>query len=144
MTVAKSPGGVVPAEVAPEVPLLPNPDRPSARERVRAFTLAELRNARFEQQTRHYQDEHDARQRVLGNLSRLLSGWLAFVAALVLLQGFLSETTAVRFRLAERELIAVLGVTTVNVIGVFLVAARYVFPARPRWGDPPHPARRSA
>ena len=38
---------------------------------------------------------------------------------------------------------AILGVTTVNVIGVFLVAARCVFPAKPRWGDSPRPARRT-
>lgn len=58
----------------------------------------------------------------------LVSAWLAGVFFLLLLQGFLSSSGV--FDLADAVLLAVVGGTTLNVIGIFLVVARYLFPKR--------------
>ncbi len=53
--------------------------------------------------------------------------WLILVIGIVLLQGF-SEGHYHLFRLSEGVLIALLGTTTVNVVGLFYVVAKYLFP----------------
>lgn len=55
--------------------------------------------------------------------------WLSLVLAILLLQGF-SEGRYHFFRLSEGVLIALLGTTTVNVVGLFYVVAKYLFPQK--------------
>lgn len=52
--------------------------------------------------------------------------WLGSVIAILLLQGF-SSGTAHFFSLGNDVLIALLGTTTINVIGLFYVVAKYLF-----------------
>jgi hypothetical protein len=58
----------------------------------------------------------------------LLVGWLSGVFTLLMLQGVLSPWRW--FNLDKAVLIAAIGGTTVNVIGIFIVVARYLFPRR--------------
>lgn len=56
--------------------------------------------------------------------------WLAAVIVVILMQGF-SEGWHHFFRLSDPVLIALLGTTTVNVVGLFYVVAKYLFPEKP-------------
>lgn len=75
--------------------------------------------------------KQDIRQRrtFAPKLYTLTCVWLVLVIAIVLLQGF-SEGRFHVFRLAEGVLIALLGTTTVNVVGLFYVVAKYLFPEK--------------
>lgn len=55
--------------------------------------------------------------------------WLGSVTLILLLQG-LSEGRLHFFRLSDSVLIALLGTTTVNVVGLFYVVAKYLFPEK--------------
>lgn len=50
-------------------------------------------------------------------------GWLVFVGLMVLAKGICEG-----FRLSEKEVIALLGTTTINIIGLFAVILKYLFP----------------
>ncbi len=110
-----------------------------AQEDDKAYTLPQLRNRKLEQQIRHIEAEHGARLRLLRSLARLVHGWLVFLASLLTLHGFLGTSEWLPFKISDQVMLAVLGVTTVNVLGVFLVAANYLFPKEPRWMDQVHP-----
>lgn len=56
----------------------------------------------------------------------LSCAWLMLVAALLLLQGF----GCWRFHLADAVILAAIGATTVNVLGILYVVANYLFPKR--------------
>lgn len=61
---------------------------------------------------------------------RLIRGWFEFVAVILIAH------TALRVcgytDLSDGVLIALLGTTTVTVIGLFAVVVRYLFPSEPR------------
>jgi hypothetical protein len=59
----------------------------------------------------------------------LVVGWLVGGFALLVAQGALSPWHW--FNLDNTVLMAAIGGTTVNVIGIFIVVARYLFPRRP-------------
>jgi hypothetical protein len=60
--------------------------------------------------------------------------WLGAVAAILLLQGFSAGTTHF-FSLGNEVLIAILGTTTINVIGLLYVVAKYLF-SNPTQNEP--------
>lgn len=55
--------------------------------------------------------------------------WLGAVIVFLLMQGF-SEGRFHFFRLSDNVLIALLGTTTVNVVGLFYAVAKYLFPEK--------------
>ena len=67
------------------------------------------------------------RKKYAGRIFTLLSSWLLGIFAILLLQGFGSN---IRFALPDSVLLAAIGGTTINVIGIFIVVARYLFPRR--------------
>ena len=58
----------------------------------------------------------------------LMCFWLAGMFALLLLQGSLSRPQL--FNLSESVLLAVIGGTTLNVLGIFIIVVNYLFPKR--------------
>jgi hypothetical protein len=57
--------------------------------------------------------------------------WLAAITVLLVLQGFGSFWFGLMpFKLSESVLLAVIGSTTVNVLGILYVVANYLFPKR--------------
>jgi hypothetical protein len=57
--------------------------------------------------------------------------WLAIIAGIVLLDGFGSFWFGkFPFRLSERVVLAMIGSTTVNVLGILYVVANYLFPKK--------------
>jgi hypothetical protein len=55
--------------------------------------------------------------------------WLAAITILLVLQGF-GSLWPIPFKLADNVLLAVIGSTTVNVLGILYVVANYLFPKR--------------
>lgn len=70
---------------------------------------------------------------------KLVCTWITGVFFVLILQGFLSQTVEfsvdgstfhLSFKLPDSVLLAIVGGTTVSVIGIFLVVANYLFPKR--------------
>ena len=61
-------------------------------------------------------------------LFRLTKCWLIFVAVLIFTVAVEVEFIPIKFSLSDKVLITVLTTTTVNVIGLFVYVARYLFP----------------
>lgn len=70
------------------------------------------------------------RRRYAGRVFWLVVFWLAGIFVLLLLEGFFAKSGY--FHLGSSVLIAAIGGTTVNVIGIFIVVARYLFPPASR------------
>lgn len=82
-----------------------------------AYDLAQLKfNERY--------DLHELRRTYTPYLFYMTVGWLGFVAALVTLNAFGLAN------LSDAVLVALITTTTANVIGMFLVAARWLFPSK--------------
>ena len=56
--------------------------------------------------------------------------WLCSVVVIILMQAFSEGNSRHFFRLSDSVLIALLGTTTVNVIGLFYAVAKYLFPEK--------------
>lgn len=105
---------------------VPGPDEPDAQTREEGRDLAtQERRARL---TGIVQDIEE-RQRYAGRIFWLVVAWLSGIFALLLLQGFFGPNHW--FNLDDAVLIAAIGGTTINVIGIFIVVARYLFPRTP-------------
>ncbi len=74
-----------------------------------------------------FKQDVDQRKRYTPRLYALACIWLGAVLAILLLQGFASGTTHF-FLLSNEVLLALMGATTINVLGLFYVVAKYLFP----------------
>ncbi len=70
-------------------------------------------------------DLHDTRKEYAGKLFWLIVGWLSVVVVFVALAGF----HVGGFSLSDSVLIAFITSTTVSVLGLFIVAAKWLFPS---------------
>jgi hypothetical protein len=68
------------------------------------------------------------RKKYAGRIFCLISLWLVGIFLLLILQGFGSNNHW--FALSESIVISAIGGTTINVIGIFIVVAKYLFPKR--------------
>lgn len=73
-----------------------------------------------------FQEDIAARKQYAKNIFVLTCLWVGGIYALLLLQGFAFRG----FRLADSVMLAAIGSTTANIIGVFLIVTRYFFPKR--------------
>lgn len=78
------------------------------------------------QQVRESVDTHRLRLGYAKSLFRLVCAWLACVVLAVGLVGF----KAWGFSLSDPILIAFITTTTINVVGLFIVVAKWLFPAK--------------
>src|SRR5215469_4109853 len=58
----------------------------------------------------------------------LIVGWLFLVFVVLFLQGFSATICSHAFRLSDTVLLALIGGTTLNVLGIFVIVVRYLFP----------------
>jgi hypothetical protein len=68
------------------------------------------------------------RKKYAGRIFWLISIWLIGIFMILMLQGLGSNGHW--FALSEAIVVAAIGGTTINVIGIFLVVAKYLFPKR--------------
>ena len=89
----------------------------------------ELENERLRDENEQLKDVHELRKEYIPKLFWLTVGWLAFVVVIV---WHVAEDRD--FYLSDNILIALITSTTVNVIGIFVIAARWLFPHRSKTG----------
>ena len=106
--------------VSDEAPSGDEPDSITKKE-IEALTLAEKRV-----RIRGVVQDISERKIYAKRVFVLVAVWLAGISIILLAQGFLSPWGL--FNLSENVLLAVIGGTTVNVVGIFLIVARYLFP----------------
>ncbi len=85
----------------------------------------ELQNQRLKDQNLRLTELHDTRKQYVGRLFWLITAWLAGVIALVTLTATLKNI----FTLADSVLIAFITSTTVSVIALFVIVAKWLFPS---------------
>lgn len=85
----------------------------------------ELQNQRLKDESGRLTELHDTRKQYVGRLFWLITWWLAVVVALVALSATLKDF----FTLADSVLIAFITSTTVSVIALFVIVAKWLFPS---------------
>ncbi len=85
----------------------------------------ELQNQRLKDESGRLRELHDTRKQYVGRLFWLITAWLAVVIALVALSATLKNI----FTLADSVLIAFITSTTVSVIALFVIVAKWLFPS---------------
>ena len=85
----------------------------------------ELQNQRLKDENLRLTELHDTRKQYVGRLFWLITAWLGVVIALVALTATLKNT----FTLADSVLIAFITSTTVSVIALFVIVAKWLFPS---------------
>ena len=85
-----------------------------------------LEHAAKREHIKGLQQDNQQRKLYANRVFGLLCGWVGGLFAVILLQGFATNM----FRLSDNVLLALIGGTTVNIIGIFLVVVRYLFPKR--------------
>ncbi len=58
----------------------------------------------------------------------LIVVWLVVVLVILLFEGFHATVRAHNFQLSDNVLLALIGSTTANVLGVFIIVVHYLFP----------------
>jgi|SRR5882724_1509803 len=104
----------------------------------------DLELAKKEAELEGLKQDIKAREKYARHIFRLILGWLIAMFLLLLLQGFLSDRqivlffglghsqwhTNIHFRLSDAVLLATIGGTTANVLGLFIFVVQYLFPRR--------------
>ncbi|MDQ6786116.1 MAG: DUF3112 domain-containing protein [Acidobacteriota bacterium] len=85
----------------------------------------ELQNQRLKDENLRLTELHDTRKQYVGRLFWLITAWLAIVIALVILTATLKDV----FSLDTSVLIAFITSTTVSVIALFVIVAKWLFPS---------------
>jgi hypothetical protein len=85
----------------------------------------ELQNQRLNDENLRLTELHDTRKQYVGRLFWLITAWLAIVIALVILTATLKDI----FSLDTSVLIAFITSTTVSVIALFVIVAKWLFPS---------------
>ncbi len=98
----------------------------------------DLAHRRSEENLKDYKETNTLRQKYAKNIYRLTYIWLIFIGIIVLLTGigdlqfeikkFDLVFNLVEFKLSDNVLIAFITTTTINVIGIIYIVARWLFP----------------
>lgn len=81
---------------------------------------------RKEAELQSYRQDIIERKTYASRIFRLVVGWLALLFILLFIQGALSPHGY--FNLSDKVILALIGGTTVNVLGLFIIVANYLFP----------------
>lgn len=78
-----------------------------------------------------YNQDADERKKYTGKIFKLEVGWLTAVGLLVAMSGLKLDITLpilrVSWGISDAVVIALIGGTTANVLGLFIIVARYLF-----------------
>jgi hypothetical protein len=93
----------------------------------------DLGKVRFSAQTTGLTQDISERKRYAQYFFRLSCAWLVAITVIMMLQGFGSLWFwKVPFKLSDSIVLAMIGSTTVNVLGILYIVAKYLFPNRGR------------
>jgi hypothetical protein len=90
-----------------------------------------LENTRLQNKLTEAEDLHHIRKRYTGRLFWLIVGWLFAVLFFVVCSGF----RVFGFSLSDAVIISFITSTTVSVLGLFLVPAKWLYPSDKREND---------
>ena len=93
--------------------------------RAREETLRRLKH-----ENKQLKQDRRERRRYARQFFYLACSWVLFLATLLVFQGFQAYSSISPFLLSDNVLIAVMGSTTVNVLGILYVVATYLFPKK--------------
>ena len=79
----------------------------------------------LEHELKELRDNHSLRLSYTGHIFKLVVAWLTCVVMCVVLAGF----RLWGFQLSEKILIAFITSTTINVVGLFVLVAKWMYPA---------------
>lgn len=102
----------------------PDPEAAEERHRHKAW-----QNKAYELENLQLEQDLGERKKFAGRVYWMMVGWIASVLAIVVAQGL----TLCGFHLDTTVLIALISGTTVNVLGIFVIVARYLFPQGPKF-----------
>lgn len=72
--------------------------------------------------------DQEMRKQYANRIYKLIAWWLGMVMVLLISQGIFSHSGY--FKLSETILLAVIGGTTLNVLGLFVIVINYLFPKK--------------
>jgi len=84
-----------------------------------------LQNDRLEDENKRLRELHNTRKEYVGKLYWLIVMWLVIVVSFVALTATLKDF----FTLSDNVLIAFITSTTISVIGLFIIVAKWLFPS---------------
>lgn len=123
---------------------LGNNEEPARKEESSYYT-ERINNAeadKAEEQVRNLQQDREERQKYAKNLFHVICAWLIGIYSILLFNGFNDSTVHFKtddiplikrvvilpkFQLSDTVLLALIGGTTVNVLGLFVIVANYLF-----------------
>lgn len=89
-----------------------------------SLDLKEHQIKSLQQELQEAQDTHKTRLKYVSRIFWLVCGWLVCVAFAVFFAGWSFKA----FNLSDQVLIAFITSTTINVVGLFVVVAKWLFP----------------
>ncbi len=99
------------------------PETPDAKS---GLEESEIQRSQKRAELESYQQDTKERKKYAARIFSLTCLWVVGIYALLLLQGFQYRG----FRLADSLVLAAIGSTTANIVGVFLIVTRYFFPKK--------------
>ena len=96
-----------------------------------SLSLDKHKSDLLKQELKEAQDTHKLRLGYTGKIFWLVVAWLVCVLAAVLMSGF----SVGGFSLSDKVIITFITSTTINVVGLFLVVAKWMFPSSRRDKD---------
>lgn len=83
------------------------------------------KSQQLEQELKELKDNHKLRHKYASRIFWLVAVWLAFVLVAVFMAGF----DFLSFSLSKEVLITFISSTTINVVGLYVVVAKWLFPS---------------
>ena len=91
--------------------------------------LSKEETRRYEVETHGIEQEQEERKKYAHRVFVLCCCWVSAIYVMLMFAGF-GSYVHFKFHLSETILLAAIGSTTANIIGVFLIVVRYIFPDR--------------
>ena len=103
-------------------------EEPPSDEEPRAFAIEkrDIEEDRRQEMLKGLVQDREQRKTYSTRLFSLICVWIGLILLIVFLHG----CEDVPFRLTQMELVTLIGSTTINVLGLFAIVARYLFPKR--------------
>jgi hypothetical protein len=89
-------------------------------------TLEQLDILKRREEVRSHVQDREERKEHAHNIFVLTCSWVCAIYLLLLFQGFQYSG----FRLSDSVMLAAIGSTTANIVGVFIIVVRYIFPKK--------------
>lgn len=103
------------------------PEKPDLKTRLEevSYELSQAKTQLAKAKVRSLEQDIEERKKYAAHIFKLICWWVIGLFVLLLLTGW---GRALRFTLSQPVLLAIVGSTTLNVLGLFYIVAHYLFP----------------